>query len=129
MNFGWGSLVDLLKVAAGVGLAATGVGAAAAPALLPAAFIGPPAAAGMTGAALGATTAGASLGLGGAGGLANSASAPSDDEIRKAHAEQAKASMRRQYQYQPRDYSARPQQRQPQSGVDPEIMQYLMKHL
>jgi len=133
-NWGWGTLVDLLKLGAGVGLAATGLGMPAAAAMLPAGFIGPPVAAGMTGAALGATTAGASLGLGGASGLAASASAPSDEEIANAQPK------RTGVMPQPSRFSAAnrepgpmaryaPQNRQPQSGLDPEIMNYLMKYM
>jgi len=136
-NWGWGTLVDLLKLGAGVGLAATGLGAPAAAAMLPAGFIGPPVAAGMSAAALGTTAAGASMGLGGASGLANSASAPSDDEIRAANEEQARAAMRKPYQRssfmpQPGQGPAAryaPQNRQMQSGVDPDVMQFLMKYM
>ena len=133
-NWGWGSLVDLLKLGAGVGLAATGFGMPAAAAMLPAGFIGPPVAAGLSAAAAGTIAGGASMGLSGAEGLAGSASAPSDEEIANAQPK------RTGFMPQPSRFSAAnrepgpmaryaPQNRQPQSGLDPEIMSYLMRYM
>ena len=136
-NWGWDTLVDLLKLAGGAALVASGVGAPLASAALPAGFIGPPVAAGMTSGALGATAAGASMGLGGASGLAGSAGAPSDDELREMNEQQARAAMRRPYQrssFMPERGSSpmaryAPQSRQPQSGVSPDILAYLRKYI
>ena len=120
MNWGWGSLVDLLKLAAGGALMTTGIGA---------------------GAGLPLLLGSASLGLSGASGLADDASAPSDDEIadnrRDALAAQLKASKQQPYrrsQFMPdesQDYSpmARysPRNRQPSSGIDPQILAHLRR--
>ena len=112
-NWGWGSLVDLLKLGAGAALTATGIGAGA----------GLPMIAGSVG-----------MGLSGAGGLAGSASAPSDEELEDM------IPTRTGYMPPPSRFSGAargpspmaryaPQNRQPQSGVDPEIMQYLMRYM
>ena len=109
-NWGWGSLVDLLKLGAGVALTATGIGA---------------------GAGLPMIAGSAALGLNGAGGIAQDAEAPSDEELAKARTgampppSQFSVANRRPGPME--RYS--PQNRRPQSGVDPEIMNYLMKYM
>ena len=116
-NWGWGTLVDLLKLGAGVALTATGVGAAA----------GAP----MTAAALGGIATGAGIGLSGASGLADDASAPTDDELAKAQRpKMAYTPPPREERYGPNPMERyAPENRRPQSGVDPEIMNYLMKYM
>ena len=115
-NWGWGSLVDLLKLGVGAALTASGVGA---------------------GAGLPMILGSASLGLSGAEGIASDASAPSENDIVAAGLESDRASRAASIASQPRPQRmgqspmARyaPQNRQPQSGVDPEIMQYLMRYM
>jgi len=107
-NWGWGTLLDLLKAGAGAAMTAAGM-----------------------------PQVGVPLAASGVEGVVGSATAPSDDEIRAANEEQARAAMRKPYQrssFMPEPGQGpmaryAPQNRQMQSGVDPDVMQFLMKYM
>ena len=104
-NWGWDTLIDFLKTAGGV-----------------------------TATVMGMPQVGVPLMASGAEGMAGDAMSPSDEEIANAQPK------RTGFMPQPSRFLAAnrepgpmaryaPQNRQPQSGLDPEIMNYLMKYM